>query len=364
MFALSWWLGANVLRQLLLQNGVDRASAATALVPQRSDRSESRPATPETSNGPLQAAMPEAASPIVATNNAMQAAADQSVLPIEVFPPLPPGDALVGAELMAMRARAEQGDARAACWLGLELTRCHELSRIQPWHDQAIGQMLDQPTDQKDEAERMDRWQQFDGLSQRCRGLSPKQMSGAGAWLVVAADAGSIPALERILLGGPSASTEYPAPELMAKTLDRQLDYLLHGVRNGSRVALDLFEQAFGDLGAISFESSVSMLSATDRAYARAYLAALQDAHRIAHPEEAGSVLPIEARRPSSNEVTLPAEMLAEIRAEAARAYAARWRHQQNEQGQAFLTEPASEVCEALGPPPKPVTGIREVLLR
>lgn len=280
--------------------------------------------------------------------------------------PLPDDSEAVVSNLEAMQRRANQGDARAACWLGLELTRCHDLNRMQPWQDDWMEQRLQSAEKEPVDPEFAARWAQDDSRWQRCRGLETEQMLGAGGWLLQAADAGSVAAIERLILTGPNAQTEFPDPEQFRMFQERRVDYLAHALRQGSaEAAMDMMALLDAEYGIYSEFSYQRRISDHDRRIASAFLAELQRALAQQRPElvdASGSAFAAIAEEARGQ---LSRGEWAQVRARVADDVARHWAQNLNrDSGATILDRDASEVCGRLSERPARSASLGQALLR
>lgn len=280
--------------------------------------------------------------------------------------PLPDDSDAVVAHLEAMQRRADQGDARAACWLGLELTRCHDLNRMQPWQDDWMDQHLKSAEKQPVDPEFAARWAQDDARWQRCRGLKTEQMLGAGRWLLQAADAGSVAAIERLILAGPNAQTEFPDPEQFRMFQERRVDYLAHALRQGSaEAAMDMMALLDPEYGIYSEFSYQRRISDHDRRIAVAFLAELQQALARQRPDLVDASDSALAAIAEDAKDQLSRGELAQVRARVADDVARHWeQNPTRDSGATILDRDASEACGRLSELPARSVSLGQALMR
>ncbi|AVP96283.1 hypothetical protein C7S18_03355 [Ahniella affigens] len=150
--------------------------------------------------------------------------------------PLPSPDRRIDEALPEMLARAEQGDHGAACWLGIELARCAERLQTQATraHELAWYRRANAPEDV-----RVRLLKRHDAEAARCAGVLPTQWEASATWLMRAADAGSLAAMERVLGRGLAVSGQFPQRTYLEWAAAREARFRVALLRAGSLDSLD-----------------------------------------------------------------------------------------------------------------------------
>lgn len=196
----------------------------------------------------------DAASGDIAKEAAQRFAADPSVqtsgetgldVPMafdaEKHPPLPDETTSLAAVLPEMSVRAAGGDHSAACWLGLELLRCRDLQASRREREFQGGVMFfnERGAVEADEVERLTRIEREQMLDRRCIAVPPAQSERGAAWLMQAAEAGSVAAMERALSIGLGTRNLYPNADQVRWTFAHRERFLSTLLSAGSTVAVD-----------------------------------------------------------------------------------------------------------------------------
>jgi TPR repeat protein len=159
-------------------------------------------ATPaESGAGPIPAQSEPASTPVAATAAvAVPPASSSASAPL----PLPPLDAPIASVRAELEQRARAGDARAACRLAADLSRCSGVDRRRRFRDYVDpSQRADGGSSQR-MAERELNWrvdttarieEQLAHDEKVCAGLAPEDTREALTWLYQAASLGSVPAM-------------------------------------------------------------------------------------------------------------------------------------------------------------------------
>jgi hypothetical protein len=336
----SWWLAVGLIVLGLAALAL-RASKPVGSVPPDATQSIANAGTAEKTPPLAGAGLGAGVSADDAPDAAPAAttAPSPAVVPMGANAPLPPIDAPLAGVLDSLEARARRGDARAACRLAADLSRCGGLQRRR-----AMLAMRDRwqvPTDPRaaeqmvDAAARMELALEVD--EQMCAGVDAARHRTATTWLLAAARGGHVPSMAAFVGGGwmydPGIVHHADAVAAYAREAEAMARQVAEA---GEPDVMQTLAQAFA--GDPAFPLPLAEVVKPDPVLARA-LFGVAERNRAAIPAPQGAAVPprpdpfrerlerLDARlTPAQREAALALQETLEARASSVRAAAARSR--------------------------------------